>query len=191
GTEVVVESLDDGALAGWLAARRGPAAIDYSGGELAIAASEHEEEPATDDAADAAEATAASTVSAIVVDPAGLVPDDAAALAEWLAGDHPKMVHDSKSTMHALWGHELELSGVVHDTFLASYLLRPSQRSYTLDNILQRHLNRTLAQAEGQLTLLDEPGPGNADRVAAVYDLAGALAAELDANGLYDVYADI
>ena len=191
GTEVVVESLDDGALAGWLAARRGPAAIDYSGGELAIAASEHEEEPATDDAADADETTAASTVSAIVVDPAGLVPGDAAALAEWLAGDHPKMVHDSKSTMHALWGHELELSGVVHDTFLASYLLRPSQRSYTLDNILQRHLNRTLAQAEGQLTLLDEPGPGNADRAVAVFDLAGALAAELDANGLYDVYADI
>ncbi|MFD5867576.1 DNA polymerase I [Corynebacterium sp. NPDC060344] len=184
GTEVVVEQLDDDALGAWLQSRRGPAAVDFSGGELAIAASEHA------DGADAVGADTAS-VSAVVLDPASLVPADSEALAEWLAGDHPKLVHDAKATMHALWGHELDLGGVVHDTFLASYLLRPSQRSYSLDNILQRHLNRTLAQAEGQLTLLDEPGPGNADRVAAVYDLAGALAAELDANGLYDVYADI
>ena len=181
GTEVVLESLDDASLAAWLESRRGPAAVDFSGGELAIAASD------TDDAG----ADPVGAIGAVVVDPSSLVPEDAEALAAWLAGDHPKLVHDAKSTMHALWGHELDLGGVVHDTFLASYLLRPSQRSYSLDNILQRHLNRTLAQAEGQLTLLDEPGPGNADRVAAVYDLAGALAAELDANGLYDVYADI
>ena len=181
GTEVVLESLDDASLAAWLESRRGPAAVDFSGGELAIAASDSED----------AGADPVGAIGAVVVDPSSLVPEDAEALAAWLAGDHPKLVHDAKSTMHALWGHELDLGGVVHDTFLASYLLRPSQRSYSLDNILQRHLNRTLAQAEGQLTLLDEPGPGNADRVAAVYDLAGALAAELDANGLYDVYADI
>ena len=194
GTQVTVVTLDDDALGAWLRSRRGPAAVDYSGGELAIAASESEEQPgsADPDSADPGSADAApQSIDAVVLDPAALVPADAETLAEWLAGDHPKLVHDAKSTMHALWAHELELSGVIHDTFLASYLLRPSQRSYSLDNILQRHLNRTLAQAEGQLTLLDEPGPGNADRVAAVYDLAGALAAELDANGLYAVYADI
>ena len=194
GTQVTVVKLDDDALGAWLRSRRGPAAVDYSGGELAIAASESEEQPGSrdSDSADPDSADAApQAIDAVVLDPAALVPADAEALAEWLAGDHPKLVHDAKSTMHELWGHELELGGVIHDTFLASYLLRPSQRSYSLDIILQRHLNRTLAQAEGQLTLLDEPGPGNADRVAAVYDLAGALAAELDANGLYAVYADI
>ncbi|WJZ05551.1 DNA polymerase I [Corynebacterium freneyi] len=197
GTQVAVVTIDDGDLGAWLRSRRGPAAVDYSGGELAIAASESEEQPGSGEAdGDAAGAAASAdaapqSIDAVVLDPAALVPADAEALAEWLAGDHPKLVHDAKSTMHALWDHELELGGVIHDTFLASYLLRPSQRSYSLDNILQRHLNRTLAQAEGQLTLLDEPGPGNADRVAAVYDLAGALAAELDDNGLYAVYADI
>ncbi len=199
GTEVVVEQLDDGALGAWLDSRRGPASVDFSGGELAIAAPDGAvsgDAKGGDDGdrvadGDADGAGDGASISAVIVDPSSLVPDDASALAEWLAGDHPKLVHDAKSTMHALWGHELELGGVVHDTFLASYLLRPSQRSYSLDNILQRHLNRTLAQAEGQLTLLDEPGPGNADRAAAVYDLAGALAEELDSNGLYDVYADI
>lgn len=182
GTQAVVEELADGSLRTWLDSRNGPAAIDFSGGELAIAASE---------AADPVGGAAPDSVGSVVLDPASLVPDDRAALAGWLAGDHPKMVHDAKSTMHALWAHELDVAGVVHDTFLAAYLLRPSQRSYTLDNILQRHLGRTLAQAEGQLTLLDDAGPAGADRVIAVYDLSAALAAELDANGLYDVYADI
>ncbi|WP_295625311.1 DNA polymerase I [uncultured Corynebacterium sp.] len=185
GTAATVEQLDDGALGDWLSSHRGPAAIDYSGGELAIAAGAAEDGAGEGDSGDDAD----SGISAIVVDPAGLVPDDAAALRDWLAGDHPKLVHDAKATMHSLWRHELDLAGVVHDTFLAAYLLRPSQRSYSLDNILQRHLGRTLAQTEGQMTLLDEPG--NADRVVAVHDLAAALAAELDANGLYDVYADI
>lgn len=183
GTEVVVEKLDDGALRDWLASRRGPAALDVDGGTVVVAAADEAEQPGAGEPP--------ATIAAVAADPSALVPEDLAALAEWLAGDHPKLVHDAKSTMHALWAHELELGGVVHDTFLAAYLLRPSQRSYSLDNILQRHLNRTLAQTEGQLTLLDEPGPGNADRALAVFDLAAELAEELDANGLYDVYADI
>src|SRR5699024_9755448 len=172
-------------LATWLPAKQGPAAIDYFGGQLAIAA------PAEADApAEVGDSDDAPVVEAVVVDPAKLTPADRDALETWLAGPHPKIVHDAKSAMHALWAHDLELAGVSHDTFLASYLLRPSQRSYTLENVLQRHLNRTLSRSEGQMTLLDEDS-GDTERAGAILDLAAALAAELDDNGLYDVYADI
>ncbi len=184
-SEVTAVELADGELAAWLAAKQGPAAIDYFGGQLAIAAPAEADAPAevgdSDDAPD---------VEAVVVDPAKLTPADRDALETWLAGPHPKIVHDAKSAMHALWAHDLELAGVSHDTFLASYLLRPSQRSYTLENVLQRHLNRTLSRSEGQMTLLDEDS-GDTERAGAILDLAAALAAELDDNGLYDVYADI
>lgn len=184
-SEVTAVELADGELAAWLAAKQGPAAIDYFGGQLAIAA------PAETDApAEVGDSDDAPDVEAVVVDPAKLTPADRDALETWLAGPHPKIVHDAKSAMHALWAHDLELAGVSHDTFLASYLLRPSQRSYTLENVLQRHLNRTLSRSEGQMTLLDEDS-GDTERAGAILDLAAALAAELDDNGLYDVYADI
>ena len=127
---------------------------------------------------------------AVSLDLGDLSAEDADALCEWLAGDHPKLVHDSKSAMHALWNYDFELAGVIHDTFLAAYLLRPSQRSYSLDNVVQRHLGRTLSQADGQMTLLDGPTE-DASHVAAVIDLAERLVVELDEAGLYSVYADL
>ncbi|APT90876.1 DNA polymerase I [Corynebacterium sphenisci DSM 44792] len=172
----------DGTLGDWLAGRAAPAALDLREGRLAIAAR------------GAAGAEDADAVAVAVLDLADLDPRDEAALAAWLADPAaPKAAHDAKTMMHALWaGPDLELAGVVHDTFLAAYLLRPSQRSYELDDVLQRHLQRGLdAGGEaGQLTLLDEEPPAG-ERAAAVLDLVAALSAELDEAGLYPVYADI
>lgn len=172
----------DGTLGDWLAGRAAPAALDLREGRLAIAAR------------GAAGAEDADAVAVAVLDLADLDPRDEAALAAWLADPAaPKAAHDAKTMMHALWaGPDLELAGVVHDTFLAAYLLRPSQRSYELDDVLQRHLQRGLDSAgqAGQLTLLDEEPPAG-ERAAAVLDLVAALTAELDEAGLYPVYADI
>lgn len=175
--QVDLESLKpDGAgskLGSWLAELSGPAAVDVSdsGREIVIGSSDRER------------------AEAVVVEPDALDPADEDALRQWLAGAHPKLVHDSKRTMHSLWQQNLELSGVIHDTFLAAYLLRPSQRSYTLENVLQRHLSRTLTQNDGQLTLDDVAD--NTHRVAAVIDLSERLMQELDDVSLYSVYADL
>ncbi len=184
-TELEVVTLADGSLGSWLHKLQAPAAVEVGEHTVSIGS-------ADDAAASGKGASGASGApgQAVVVDLDSLSPADEEALREWLAGEHPKLLHDCKSAMHALWTYDLDLGGVIHDTFLAAYLLRPSQRSYSLDNVTQRHLNRTLSQVDGQLTLLDEP-TADASRVAAIIDLAASMAAELDQAGLYSVYADL
>ena len=174
-TKLEAVSLDDGALAAWLDNLHEPAALQVGEHTLMIGSADEKSK---------------TSGQAVSLDLGDLSAEDADALCEWLAGDHPKLVHDSKSAMHALWNYDFELAGVIHDTFLAAYLLRPSQRSYSLDNVVQRHLGQTLSQAEGQMTLLDGPAE-DASHVAAVIDLAERLAVELDEAGLYSVYADL
>lgn len=174
-TKLEAVSLDDGALAAWLGELHEPAALQVGEHTLMIGSADEKGK---------------TSGQAVSLDLGDLSAEDADALREWLAGDHPKLVHDSKSAMHALWNYDFELAGVIHDTFLAAYLLRPSQRSYSLDNVVQRHLGQTLSQADGQMTLLDGPAE-DASHVAAVIDLAERLAVELDEAGLYSVYADL
>ncbi|MEJ6020582.1 DNA polymerase I [Corynebacterium sp. H113] len=171
GTDVVIVEQKAGELGHWLDSLSQPVAVAVDGFSLSLAT------PRDND------------IEALQVELGNLDPTDDDSLRTWLAGEHPKLTHDAKSLMHSLWGHDLEIAGIVHDTFLASYLLRPSQRSYTLENIYQRHLNRTLSQQDGQLSLLDDPV--NADHVAAIVELSEALSSELEANGLYEVYADL
>lgn len=176
-TELTTISLSDGTLPAWLAGLTEPAAVAVGKHGVLIGSSDESGETAG---------------QAVALDFQHMGAEDEAALVEWLGGAHPKLVHDSKSAMHALWQWQptLDLGGVVHDTFLAAYLLRPSQRSYSLDNVAQRHLGRTLSQSDGQMTLLDE-GDDQAHNLAAVIDLSERLAVELDQAGLYSVYADL
>ncbi|ALA67555.1 DNA polymerase I [Corynebacterium lactis RW2-5] len=170
-TELEVVSLVDGSLGSWLEGLQQPAAVDVGERTVVIGAADE-------------------SGKAVALELDSLSPADEEALRAWLAGVHPKLVHDCKSAMHSLWKFDMDLAGVIHDTFLAAYLLRPSQRSYTLDNVTQRHLGRTLSQADGQLTLLDEPAQ-DATHAAAIIDLAAAMSTELDEAGLYGVYADL
>lgn len=174
-TKLEAVSLDDGALAAWLDELHEPAALQVGEHTLMIGSADEKGK---------------TSGQAVSLDLGELSATDADALRAWLAGDHPKLVHDRKSAMHALWNYDFELAGVIHDTFLAAYLLRPSQRSYSLDNVVQRHLGQTLSQTDGQMTLLDGPAE-DASHVAAVIDLAERLALELDEAGLYSVYADL
>jgi DNA polymerase-1 len=124
------------------------------------------------------------------VDTARLTADDDAALAAWLADPgKPKALHEAKLAIHDLAGRGWTLNGVSSDTALAAYLVRPGQRSFTLDDLSLRYLRRELRaekDEQQQLSLLDEVEGDDVQavqtailRARAVADLADALDAEL------------
>jgi DNA polymerase-1 len=127
------------------------------------------------------------------IDTTTLTPDDDSALAAWLADpEKPKALHEAKLAIHDLAGRGWTLDGVSSDTALAAYLVRPGQRSFTLDDLSLRYLRRELraeTSEQQQLSLLDdiEATDGVDDqavqtavlRARAVVDLADALDAEL------------
>lgn len=139
-------------------------------------------------------AIAAADGEGAYLDTAALTPDDDAALATWLADPaKPKALHEAKQAMHDLAGRGWTLNGVTSDTALAAYLVRPGQRSFTLDDLSLRYLRRELraeTPEQQQLSLLDDlDESGGVDeqavqtsilRARAVVDLADALDAELD-----------
>ncbi|SNU00715.1 DNA polymerase I [Ruaniaceae bacterium KH17] len=104
--------------------------------------------------------------------------EDASGLAEFLASDRPKILHDAKAAAHRLAARGIELNGVVFDTQLAAYLAMPGQRSYALGDLVARFVGRELA--EGGDTLLDLGTEGSQARAEGVYDLAAPLARTLD-----------
>ncbi|RZU31430.1 DNA polymerase I [Blastococcus saxobsidens] len=122
---------------------------------------------------------------------------DVQALAAWLAdADRPKVVHEVKGPLLAIWARGWQLEGVVSDTALAAYLALPGQRSFDLADLAVRYLRRELkdaAEPEGQLTL-DGLGPSEADvaaeaakadvlKAVAVNDLSDALEQVLGQRG--------
>ncbi|SDF80639.1 DNA polymerase I [Blastococcus aurantiacus] len=127
----------------------------------------------------------------------GLDVADEQALAAWLADpDRPKVVHEVKGPLLAIWARGWELAGMVSDTALAAYLALPGQRSFDLGDLAVRYLRRELkdtAEPEGQLTL-DGLGPTEDDvareaahadalKAVAVNDLSDALETVLGSKG--------
>ncbi|KAA0120817.1 DNA polymerase I [Mycolicibacterium sp. P9-22] len=124
------------------------------------------------------------------IDTSTLQPDDEAALASWLADPGPpKALHEAKLAMHDLEGRGWKLAGVTSDTALAAYLVRPGQRSFSLDDLSLRYLKRELRAdnpEQQQLSLLDDNDGVDEQavqavllRAGAVMDLADALDEEL------------
>ncbi len=157
---------------------------------------------------------AASDGAAAWLDTADLTADDDAALAHWLADPAaPKALHDAKGPLLALWERGWDLAGLVSDTQVAAYLLRPDQRTYDLADLALRHLKRELrVEASGALAPVpdeeaqdafdfgdvgdDDSGSAVSSeagmiRARAVIDLAAALSDELADRGgahlLHDV----
>jgi DNA polymerase I len=91
--------------------------------------------------------------------------------------------------IHDLAGRGWTLNGVSSDTALAAYLVRPGQRSFTLDDLSLRYLRRELraeTSEQQQLSLLDDTEGVDEQavqtavlRARAVVDLADALDTEL------------
>ena len=92
-------------------------------------------------------ALAAADGQAAWVDATEITPEDDAALMSWL-GDpgRAKVLHDAKGPMLALAARGWPLHGLVSDTALAAYLVRPDQRSYDLADLTLRYLKRELKQ---------------------------------------------
>ncbi|GGG76834.1 DNA polymerase I [Corynebacterium pelargi] len=121
--------------------------------------------------------------------------EDERAFASWVSSKQPKCVHGAKATYHMLAARGFELDGVVQDTEIAAYLLRPGQRTYELKDVFQRHLQRQLQseQPSGeQLSLLDAGEHQELlSHSAAVMELAEALAQQLVEINAFELYRDL
>ncbi|SNR95532.1 DNA polymerase I [Haloechinothrix alba] len=127
---------------------------------------------------------------------------DESALVAWLADPEARKVgHACKTTLHALRGRGWAVEGLTMDTALAAYLVRPGQRSFTLDDLVLRYLGRELrsdgAAEQGQMSLLDS-GSGDDElvrvellRAGATLELSGALAEEVDSIGAGRLLSDM
>ena len=134
---------------------------------------------------------------AAYVDTSALGADDDAALAAWLAdADRPKVLHDAKGPALALVAHGWTLAGLVSDTALAAYLVRPDQRSYDLADLTLRYLKRELKQEEAtdQEALFDDGEQVSATamlQARAVLDLSDALDSAIEERGGTRLLAEV
>ena len=194
GFEVSGGSLAPGELAGWLVAHAGEGTT--TGLSLRTTG-------ASVTADVQAIALAAADGEGAHFDVAALEPADEQAFARWLANPAAaKVGHALKAALHAVLARGWTLRGLTMDTALAAYLVRPGQRSFELDDLVLRYLQRELrndADADdGQLSLLD--GEGEADdklvqaelvRARAVAELAATLAGELSDIGATPLLGDL
>ncbi|MFG1701953.1 DNA polymerase I [Nonomuraea sp. M3C6] len=133
------------------------------------------------------------------IDPVKLTEADEAALRAWLGDDtKPKAVHDAKGPILALWAQGMELRGLSCDTALAAYLAMPGQRTFALEDLARRYLNRDLRAEEessGQAALFgddeDAPAKDLALRAHAARELAESLERFLAGRGGTQLLADV
>jgi len=147
-------------------------------------------------------ALAAADGQAAWIDAAEVTPEDDAAVMAWL-GDpaRDKVLHDAKGPMLALAARGWPLRGLVSDTALAAYLVRPDQRSYDLADLTLRYLKRELKQGTGddgqeELLFEDEASGGGVAEMAmlharAVLDLADTLDGEIEQTGGARLLAEV
>ncbi|MGD9961216.1 DNA polymerase I [Nocardioides sp.] len=144
-------------------------------------------------------ALAAADGNAAWFDAAEVSPQDDASMAAWFADpDAAKVMHDAKGPMLALAARGWQLKGLVSDTALAAYLVRPDQRSYDLADLTVRYLKRELKQEaadEGQLAFDSIDDNAAADtamlHARAVLDLAEVLDAQVEEHGGSRLLAEV
>ncbi|WP_448004774.1 DNA polymerase I [Agromyces bauzanensis] len=66
----------------------------------------------------------------------------------WLASDAPKILTDAKSQLKALSRSGLAFDGLVVDTLIAGWLVRPNLTEKTLADLVSFHLGETVPQAD-------------------------------------------
>lgn len=121
---------------------------------------------------------------------------DDAALAAWLADpERPKVLHDAKGQLHAMAAQGWTVRGLVADTALAAYLVRPDQRAYDLADLTVRYLKRDLSteDSSGQLAFDDDTAGADAaaQRARAVLDLWTTLEPELEQQESLELLRDV
>ncbi|MBU0701055.1 DNA polymerase I [bacterium] len=102
-----------------------------------------------------------------------------------------KYGHDVKSAIIALHQEGIELSGIGFDTMLASYLLNPSAK-HDLESIAFNYMGITKPLPLPEvLSPLSEAMEKNAADADIIYRLSSVLTAELEENGLTQLFQDI
>ena len=106
------------------------------------------------------------------------------ALATWLASDAPKVLHDAKRTVKLLTAERIELAGMVFDTALGAWLLRPGQRVDTLSSLVYYYLGETLPEPDPNQLVPATDDVGPATEAWFLVRLADDLQARLDPGSL-------
>ncbi|TFC96970.1 MULTISPECIES: DNA polymerase I [Cryobacterium] len=108
---------------------------------------------------------------------------DYLAFEAWLASDSPKIMHDAKSQIKALRRSNLSVSGLVFDTLVAAWLLRPGVPDKTLASLVMRYLDETLPVSDPNQLVPDENEAGGVSVESwYTFRVAAAIEALLDAG---------
>ncbi len=140
-----------------------------------------------------------ATGEAVWFAPERLDQADASVLAQWLADPAVgKLYHHAKPMLTACAAHGWQLRGLVADTAVQAYVVRPDQRSYDLADLVVRYLHAELPDdpaSGGQLSLDGLDATADADalatRAVAVSRLSTVLAGEVAQVGASKLIADV
>ena len=114
-----------------------------------------------------------------------------------------KHLHDAKPLVHALLDYDIDLGGLQFDSALAAYVVNPSQRDYSLENLAGRVLNLELVSgpeqegATGGQVTLDFEGQAGPDleaagrRAQAIGLLVEPLREQLEVREATGLFVDI
>jgi DNA polymerase-1 len=193
GFEVTGGRIEPGALTGWLGKHA------RSGHRVGLSA-RYQPGPVAADLISVA--MSAPHGEAGHVEVSDLTEADENALAAWLAdAGAPKAMHGAKPALHALAARGWTLAGLTSDTELAAYLVRPGQRSFSLEDLVLRYLERELRRdGDGgdQLSLLADSAGEDAElvgaetvRAHAIAELADALDVELAQIGEAELLGEV
>ncbi|MDI2098100.1 DNA polymerase I [Ruicaihuangia caeni] len=105
---------------------------------------------------------------------------DYAALERWLASASPKAMHASKRQYKALDAVGLALNGIMYDTMIAAWLLRPSFKHDDLATLVYDHLGETLPEGDPNQLLPEQEGVSPATEAWYILRLVDAIADRLD-----------
>lgn len=84
----------------------------------------------------------------------------------WLAGDSPKILTDAKAQLKALTRSGLAFDGLVLDTLVAGWLVRPILQEKSLADLVAFHLGETVPQADPSLLVVEEGSDAGAPEYA-------------------------
>lgn len=84
----------------------------------------------------------------------------------WLAGDAPKILTDAKPQLKALSRSGLAFDGLVLDTLVAGWLVRPILQEKSLADLVAFHLGETVPQADPALLVPEEGSDAGAPEYA-------------------------
>jgi DNA polymerase-1 len=91
---------------------------------------------------------------------------DAAPFEAWLAGEAPKIMTDAKPQLKAVARSGLVIEGLVLDTLVAGWLVRPILQEKSLADLVSFHLGETVPQSDPSLLVPEEGSDAGAPEYA-------------------------